>query len=320
MTTTISTNPSLAVVFPGQGSQSVGMLAELASAYPAVEETFQEASAVLGYDLWKLVQQGPEDELGQTERTQPAMLAAGAAIWRVWQACGGDNPGWLAGHSLGEYTALVAGEALPFVEAALLVAERGRLMQQAVPAGEGAMAALLGLDDTAVREVCEQARNGQVVEAVNLNAPGQVVIAGHTSAVGRAIELASERGARRAVELPVSVPSHCSLMRSAAAQLGSKLQNLQLSMPQIPVLHNVDAASSADTQSLRSALVDQLYNPVRWVDIVRNLSAEGVGLVLEFGPGKVLSGLVRRIDRSIDVMAVYDPGSLDKALAKLEGE
>jgi [acyl-carrier-protein] S-malonyltransferase len=316
----ISTNPSLAIVFPGQGSQSVAMLSELGAAYPVVLETFQEASTVLDFDLWDLVQNGPEAALGQTEKTQPALLAAGVAIWRVWQACGGDMPGWLAGHSLGEYTALVASESLHFADAIALVAERGRLMQEAVPSGQGAMAALLGLDDSAVRELCVQVRNDQVVEAVNLNAPGQVVIAGHVAAVERAIALATERGAKRAVKLPVSVPSHCPLMRPAAARLEQHLQKLSLASPVIPVLHNVDADCRNESTALQEALVQQLYSPVRWVDTVRRLAAEGVQLVLEFGPGKVLSGLVRRIDRSIDVLPVFDPASLDKALARLEGE
>lgn len=316
----ISTNPLLAVVFPGQGSQSVGMLAELAAAYPVVRETFEEASTVLGYDLWQLVQHGPEEALGQTEKTQPALLAAGVAIWRVWQFCGGDNPGWLAGHSLGEYTALVASESIHFADAVALVATRGRLMQEAVPAGTGAMAALLGLEDAAVREVCSQASADQVVEAVNLNAPGQVVIAGHTQAVERAIEIANERGAKRAVSLPVSVPSHCSLMRPAAQKFGAQLDHISISLPAIPVLHNVDASNRSDVSTIRQALVEQLYSPVRWAESVRRLAAEGVELVLEMGPGKVLSGLIRRIDRTLDVMAVLDPAGLDKALAKLEGE
>lgn len=316
----ISTNPSLAVVFPGQGSQSVGMLAELAGTYAVVRETFEEASTVLGYDLWRLAQEGPEDVLGQTEKTQPALLAAAVAIWRVWQFCGGDNPGWLAGHSLGEYSALVASDSLHFADAVALVATRGRLMQEAVPAGEGAMAALLGLEDVVVREVCSQGRDDQVVEAANLNAPGQVVIAGHAQAVERALEIANERGAKRAVSLPVSVPSHCSLMRPAAERLSAHLDGISLSAPLIPVLHNVDACSRRDVSSIRQALVEQLYSPVRWAESVRRLAAEGVAVVLEMGPGKVLSGLIRRIDRSLDVIPVLDPASLDKALAKLEGE
>ena len=305
---------ALSFVFPGQGSQAVGMLAELAAAYPLVGDTFSEASAALGLDLWRLVQEGPAEELNLTHNTQPAMLAAGVAVWRVWQQQGGVQPAYLAGHSLGEYTALVAGGAIEFADAVRLVAERGRLMQAAVPEGTGAMAAILGLDDDQVRAACAQAAAGEVVEAVNFNSPGQVVIAGHAGAVARAVEAAKAAGAKRAVTLPVSVPSHCALMRPAAERLAQRLASMAVRVPQIPVLHNVDVAVASTADAVRDRLARQLHSPVRWAETVRRLAAEGVTLIVEAGPGKVLVGLNKRIDKSLESVAAYDPTSLAAAL------
>ena len=305
---------ALSFVFPGQGSQAVGMLAELAGAYPLVGDTFAEASAALGLDLWRLVQEGPAEELNLTHNTQPAMLAAGVAVWRVWQQQGGVQPAYLAGHSLGEYTALVAGGAIEFADAVRLVAERGRLMQAAVPEGTGAMAAILGLDDDQVRAACAQAAAGEVVEAVNFNSPGQVVIAGHAGAVARAVEAAKAAGAKRAVTLPVSVPSHCALMRPAAERLAQRLASMAVRVPQIPVLHNVDVAVASTPDAVRDRLARQLHSPVRWAETVRRLAAEGVTLIVEAGPGKVLAGLNKRIDKNLESVAAYDPTSLAAAL------
>ena len=305
---------ALSFVFPGQGSQAVGMLAELAGAYPLVGDTFAEASAALGLDLWRLVQEGPAEELNLTHNTQPAMLAAGVAVWRVWQQQGGVQPAYLAGHSLGEYTALVAGGAIEFADAVRLVAERGRLMQAAVPEGTGAMAAILGLDDDQVRAACAQAAAGEVVEAVNFNSPGQVVIAGHAGAVARAVEAAKAAGAKRAVTLPVSVPSHCALMRPAAERLAQRLASMAVRVPQIPVLHNVDVAVASTADAVRDRLARQLHSPVRWAETVRRLAAEGVTLIVEAGPGKVLAGLNKRIDKNLESVAAYDPTSLAAAL------
>ena len=310
---------TLAIVFPGQGSQSVGMLSELAAAYPVVTETFAEATAVLGEDLGALVSEGPEERLNQTDITQPAMLAAGVAVWRVWQETGGREPAYLAGHSLGEYTALVCAGSLSFEDAVSLVAERGRFMQEAVPAGEGAMAAILGLDDDAVRQVCADAARGEVVEAVNFNAPGQVVIAGARSAVERAVTAAKDAGAKRAMPLPVSVPSHCALMRPASERLARRLETLEVKAPRIPVVHNVDVSLAGDAAGIRERLVAQLHNPVRWVETVQFMAGAGVGTLVECGPGKVLAGLTRRIDRELQGLAVQDPASLEKALAGTPG-
>lgn len=305
----------LAFVFPGQGSQSVGMLAELAQAYPGVKETFKEASAALGYDLWELVQQGPEADLNRTDRTQPAMLAAGVAVWRVWNSNGGATPEILAGHSLGEYTALVCAEALDFADAIRLVADRGRFMQEAVPQGQGAMAAILGLEDAQVAAVCRKAEQGEVVTAVNFNAPGQVVIAGTAAAVERAVALAREAGAKRAITLPVSVPSHCALMKPAAEQMRQALARVPLRKPALPVLHNADVATHTEADRIRDALVRQLYSPVRWVETVREMENRGVNSVIECGPGKVLVGLNKRIGRELVTLSVYDPDSLEEALS-----
>ena len=306
---------SVAFVFPGQGSQSVGMLAELGSAFPLVGETFAEASAVLGYDLWQRVQDGPAEELNQTHITQPAMLCAGIAVWRVMQ--GQANPAVLAGHSLGEYSALVAAGAINFADAIKLVAERGRLMQEAVPAGQGAMAAILGLDDAAVIGVCEAVAQGDVVSAVNFNAAGQVVIAGSASAVERAVDAAKEAGAKRALLLPVSVPSHCALMKPAAEKLAEQLAGITVSAPTIPIINNADVAVLSDADGIRDALVRQLYSPVRWVESVQKMAQDGVDTLIECGPGKVLVGLNKRIEKSMNAMAVFDPASLEKAVSEL---
>lgn len=291
------------------------MLAELAKAYPQVQPTFAEASDVLGYDLWRLVQEGPEAHLNRTDRTQPAMLAAGVAVWRVWQAQGGLAPTFMAGHSLGEFTALVCAGALRFVDAIGVVARRGEFMQEAVPQGRGAMAAILGLSDDEVRAVCADAAQGEVVEAVNFNSPGQVVVAGDAAAVERAMEAAKSRGAKRAVTLPVSVPSHCELMRPAAGRLSVLLQEVAIERPFVPVIHNVDVATHDDPVEIRQALIHQLYCPVRWVETVARMSMEGVTRIVEAGPGKVLTGLNKRISKDTATYGVYDPATLAAALS-----
>lgn len=305
---------SLAFVFPGQGSQSVGMYADLAANHPEVRAVFDEASAALGYDLWQVVANGPEEELNKTSMTQPAMLAAGVAGWRVWCAKGGKMPSVMAGHSLGEYTALVCAGALEFADAVRLVAERGRFMQEAVPAGAGAMAAILGLEDVQVIEVCAQAAQGDVVSAVNFNSPGQVVVAGATAAVQRAVDLAKGAGAKRAVVLPVSVPSHCSLMKPAAERLAERLAAIDVKRPSIPVLNNVDVAVAEEPDAIRDALVRQLYSPVRWVETIQRMRADGVDRLVECGPGKVLVGLNKRIDKDMAASAIVDEASLVQAL------
>ena len=307
---------SLAFVFPGQGSQSEGMLSALAAEFSEVEATYREAAEVLGYDLWDIVQNGPADKLNSTDITQPAMLAAGVAVWRVWQAKGGARPAVLAGHSLGEYTALVCAGSLAFTDAIKLVAERGRLMQAAVPAGTGAMAAVLGLEDDAVRQACSDAAAGEVLEAVNFNSPGQVVVAGNKAAVERVVALAKERGAKRALLLPVSVPSHCALMQPAAEQLATILKDVAIQAPGIPVINNADVATPSEPDAIRDALVRQLYSPVRWVETIQKMATDGVDRLLECGPGKVLVGLNKRIERNMAAQAVLDPDSLSAALAE----
>src|SRR5579883_1055464 len=305
-------------VFPGQGSQSVGMLGALAQAggaEPSIRDTFAEASAVLGYDLWQLVAQGPAERLNSTECTQPDMLAASIATWRVWRSRGGSEPAVVSGHSLGEFSALVAAGALDFAAAVDLVRFRGQVMQEAVPAGTGAMAAILGLEDQQVIEACREAAQGGVVEAVNFNAPGQVVIAGAREPVERAIEAAKRRGAKRAVALPVSVPSHSSLMRSAAERLGERLTTVPLRTPRIRFVSAVDALPHGDPADLRQLLVRQLSNPVRWSETVRALAASAIGTLVECGPGKVLTALNRRIERGLECLALEDAGSLNAALA-----
>jgi [acyl-carrier-protein] S-malonyltransferase len=307
---------SFAFVFPGQGSQSVGMLAALAAAEPLVQETFAEASDVLGYDLWKLCQAGPEEQLAATERTQPAMLAAGVATWRIWRRHHGGLPTAMSGHSLGEYSALVCSGALDFRTAIALVQFRGQAMQAAVPAGQGAMAAILGIDDSEVEAACTEAAQGEVVQAANFNSPGQVVIAGTAAAVDRAIEIAKAKGAKRAIKLPVSVPSHSALMRPAAERLAARLENVQFSAPQVRDIYTVDVRKHGSPDGIRAALVEQLFKPVRWTETIRAMLADGVRVIVECGPKGVLTGLNRRIEKNKDIamVAIEDPESLKQAL------
>ncbi|WP_140918556.1 ACP S-malonyltransferase [Limnobaculum xujianqingii] len=303
-----------AIVFPGQGSQTVGMLAALAEEFPVVQETFAQASEALGYDLWALVQQGPDTELNKTWRTQPALLAASVAIWRVWQQQGGKQPSVLAGHSLGEYSALVCAGVLDFKDAIKLVELRGKLMQDAVPEGTGAMYAIIGLDNEAIAKACEESAQGQVVSPVNFNSPGQVVIAGNKEAVERAGAACKAAGAKRALPLPVSVPSHCALMKPAADKLAEALKSVNFNAPQISVINNVDVKAETDGEAIRNALVRQLYSPVRWTETVEHMATEQVTFLLEMGPGKVLTGLTKRIVDTLSAAAVNDPASLQSAL------
>ncbi|AEA84623.1 ACP S-malonyltransferase [Pseudomonas sp. WS 5018] len=298
---------SLAFVFPGQGSQSLGMLSELGAQQHVIIDTFAEASAALGYDLWALTQQGPEEQLNQTDKTQPAILAASVALWRLWQAEGGPRPAFVAGHSLGEYSALVAAGSLPFADAVKLVELRGQLMQQAVPAGQGGMAAILGLEDADVLAACAEAAQGEVVSAVNFNAPGQVVIAGSAAAVERAIEACKAKGAKRAMALPVSVPSHCDLMRPAAERFAASVEAIAWQAPQIPLVQNVSAAVVADLDTLKRDLLAQLYSPVRWVESMVALGDRGVTSLVECGPGKVLSGLNKRCVKGVSTYNLDTP-------------
>jgi [acyl-carrier-protein] S-malonyltransferase len=308
---------NLAFVFPGQGSQSVGMLNKLAASYPEVRHVFERASDALGKDLWALVSEGPEEELNQTHNTQPAMLAAGVAVWEVWCKHSKVRPSWMAGHSLGEYTALVCSEAMSFEDGIKLVAARGQLMQEAVPPGIGAMAAILGLEDHHVVKVCVDAAENETVSAVNFNSPGQVVIAGHVAAVERAIIGAKAAGAKRAVMLPVSVPSHCSLMLSAAQKLDERLQDTVIDMPKMTLIHNADVASHSAPEVIRNALKEQLYKPVRWADSIKFMHDQGVTCFVECGPGKVLIGLNKRIAKDAAHFSIYDPESLTLALEHL---
>ena len=305
-----------AFVFPGQGSQTVGMLTELAAAYPAVEATFREASDVLGYDLWKLVSQGPAEALNKTWQTQPALLAASVAIYRVWQQQGGKQPALMAGHSLGEYSALVCAGVLDFADAIKLVELRGKLMQEAVPEGTGAMQAIIGLDDAAIAKACEESAQGEVVSPVNFNSPGQVVIAGNKDAVERAGAACKAAGAKRALPLPVSVPSHCALMKPAADKLALTLENITFNAPVVPVINNVDVKAETDADAIRHALIRQLYSPVRWTESVEAMAAQGVTQLFEMGPGKVLTGLTKRIVDGLSAAAVNDTASLTAALAQ----
>ncbi|MFW1426334.1 ACP S-malonyltransferase [Vibrio parahaemolyticus] len=302
-----------AIVFPGQGSQAVGMLADLGEQYDVVKQTFAEASDALGYDLWALVQNGPAEDLNQTFRTQPALLASSVAIWRVWQELGLEQPANLAGHSLGEYSALVCAGVIDFKEAIKLVELRGKLMQEAVPAGTGAMYAIIGLDDDVIAKACEEAAQGDVVSPVNFNSPGQVVIAGSKDAVERAGALCKEAGAKRALPLPVSVPSHCALMKPAAYKLAVALESIEFNTPQLPVINNVDVAAETDPAKIKDALVRQLYSPVRWTESVQLMSEQGVENLLELGPGKVLTGLTKRIVKTLSAAAVNDVASLEAA-------
>lgn len=305
----------VAFLFPGQGSQSVGMLQALAEEFPVVRETFAEASEALDLDLWRLVDAGPPEILDRTEHTQPAMLAAGIAVWRVWQERGGPAPRVLAGHSLGEYSALVAAGAIGFRDAVAVVAERGRLMQSAVPPGEGAMAAVIGLPDEEVLRICREQAAGEVLEAVNFNAPGQVVIAGNRAAVTRALDAAKAAKAKRVLPLAVSVPAHSALMRPAAEQLAESLARVAIVPPAVPVLHNVTVAPESDPERIRDLLIRQLHSPVPWVETVRRLQDFGpISVAVECGPGKVLAGLGKRIDKTLQTLAVFDPPSLAHAL------
>jgi len=306
--------------FPGQGSQSVAMLAELAEAFPVVVDTYKEASEALGYDLWELVQQGPAETLNQTDKTQPALLAASVAIWRVWNEQGGAKPSVIAGHSLGEYSALVCAGVIDFKDAVKLVELRGQLMQQAVPAGTGAMSAIIGLDNDKIAHCCLQAEQGQVVSPVNFNSPGQVVIAGNKEAVERAGVLLKDAGAKRVLPLPVSVPSHCALMKPAAEKLALALQDIEFKTPAITVINNVDVVAETDADKIKDALVRQLFCPVRWTEIVEKMAAQGITLQIEAGPGKVLTGLVRRIDKSFTAEFINDSASLENALIAVKGE
>lgn len=307
---------NLAFVFPGQGSQSVGMLQDLAAEHTEVKQVFERASDALGKDLWALVQTS-EAELNQTHNTQPAMLAAGYAVWTVWCKQSQVRPDWVAGHSLGEYTALVCSGAMEFEDAIRLVALRGQLMQEAVPVGTGAMAAILGLEDHEVVKVCTESAGSEVVSAVNFNAPGQVVIAGNTAAVERAITAAKEKGAKRAVLLPVSVPSHCALMQPAAEKLDEHLQKTPITMPKMTLIHNVDVVSHSAPEVIRNALKEQLYRPVHWVDSIKFMHDQGVTRFVECGPGKVLVGLNKRIVKDAEHYTMYNPETLQDVLERL---
>ncbi len=303
----------LAFVFPGQGSQKVGMLAELGEAFASVKQTFAQASEALGYDMWQLVQSGEQSQLNMTETTQPVLLTASVAVWRLWEEQGGLRPAMMAGHSLGEFSALVCAGAIDFADAVRLVRARGQFMQTAVPVGEGAMAAVLGLDDAKIEEICNETAG--VVEAVNYNSPGQVVIAGHTAAVEAAIDVLKAAGAKRAMLLPVSAPFHTSLMRPAGEKLAQALADLQINAPVIPVVHNVHAQTESDPAQIKQLLTQQIYSAVKWVSCVQAMTDAGVECTLECGPGKVLSGLNKRIQKSLSCMNVDSPESLEAALA-----
>ena len=307
-------NKNLAFVFPGQGSQKIGMLASLASINTVVLDTFSEASEALGYDLWELVQSGEQEAINLTERTQPILLASSVAIWRLWQEQSGPSPSLLAGHSLGEWSALVCSGVLGFTNALKIVRARGAYMQEAVPLGVGAMAAILGLDDQAVMDACDTARQGEVVDAVNFNAPGQIVIAGSALAVERAIELCKASGAKRVLPLPVSAPFHTSLMHPAAENLADLVNSTVFSTPQIPVIHNVHAQIESNPDAIKTLMLEQIYKPVMWVDCVKALKAQGVEILVECGPGRVLNGLSKRIDRELTSYATDDLASLENAL------
>ncbi|NUU65420.1 ACP S-malonyltransferase [Enterobacteriaceae bacterium BIT-l23] len=305
-----------AFVFPGQGSQTVGMLSAMAADYPEIEATFREASDALGYDLWKLTQEGPAEELNKTWQTQPALLTASVALWRVWQKQGGKTPALMAGHSLGEYSALVCAGVIAFADAVRLVELRGKLMQEAVPEGTGAMAAIIGLDDDAIAKACEEAAQGQVVSPVNYNSPGQVVIAGHKEAVERAGVACKAAGAKRALPLPVSVPSHCALMKPAAEKMALELTKIAFSAPEVPIVNNVDVKCETTPEAIRDALVRQLYSPVQWTKSVEFMAAQGVSQLYEVGPGKVLTGLTKRIVDTLTASAINEPQALSAALAQ----
>lgn len=310
-------NASLAFVFPGQGSQKIGMLAEAAEAFPLIKEVFAEASDALGYDMWDLIQSGEQSDINLTEKTQPILLTSSVALWRVWQQKGGAMPSLMAGHSLGEFSALVCAGALPFADAVRLVRARGQFMQTAVPVGEGAMAAIIGLDDDLINNICNEAAQGQCVQAVNYNSPGQVVIAGHTAGVERAIEMLKEAGAKRALPLPVSAPFHTDLMKPAGEKLAVELENITISQPQIPVVHNVHAQTELEPARIRELLVEQIYSPVKWTACVQAMVDNGVTTTVECGPGKVLSGLNKRVHKPLTCLAIEESSALESALAEL---
>jgi [acyl-carrier-protein] S-malonyltransferase len=308
---------NLAFVFPGQGSQTVGMLADF-SDNEVVKNTFSEASEALGYNLWQLVAQGPAEKLNQTNFTQPALLTASVALWRLWSSQSDSKPAMLAGHSLGEYSALVCAGVISLAEGVKLVEKRGEFMQASVPAGVGAMAAIIGLDDQAIIDACATAQGDDVVAAVNFNSPGQVVIAGHKDAVERAGELCKEAGAKRVLPLPVSVPSHCALMKDAAEKLAQEFNSITFNTPEIPVVNNVDVATETDVEAIKLALIKQLYSPVRWTETIELLAKNGISHVVEAGPGKVLQGLIKRIDKSITSASINEQTSLTKALETIK--
>lgn len=310
----IMANQHLAFVFPGQGSQKIGMLAELAAEFSIVEKTFSEASSVLGYDLWALVQTGTQDEINLTERTQPLLLTASVAVWRAWKEKNGAQPALMAGHSLGEWSALVCAGVVAFQDAVKLVQQRGKYMQEAVPAGQGGMAAIIGLDDALILEACKKAEQGEVVAAVNFNSPGQVVIAGAAAAVERASALCKEAGAKRALPLPVSAPFHTELMRPAAERLAEQITSTVFSAPKIPVVHNVTAEIEVNPEKIKALMIEQIYSPVRWVECVNTMSEKGIAATLECGPGKVLSGLNKRINAELITTSVEKPEELQAAL------
>jgi len=315
MKPTISAN--LAFVFPGQGSQKIGMLSDLAEANSTVEETFQEASDVLGYDCWQMVQQGEQEDINLTERTQPILLTASVAIWRLWQEQGGPAPIAMAGHSLGEWSALVCSGAVEFADAVGIVRARGAFMQEAVPVGVGAMAAIMGMDDQVVIDACREAGNGQIVDAVNFNAPGQVVIAGDAEAVRRAANICKKAGAKRAVELPVSAPFHTSLMRPAADNLAELVAQTAFKPPQVTIVHNVHAQTEDNIEAIKSLMLEQIYKPVLWVDCVNSLATRGAEILVECGPGRVLNGLSKRINRELTSLSTDDVASLENALTSV---
>ncbi len=310
------TQQNLAFVFPGQGSQKIGMLADLAAQYPIVTQTFAEASQVLGYDLWDLVQNGAQEDINLTERTQPLLLTASVAVWRVWNEQGGAQPALASGHSLGEWSALVCAGVVAFADAVKLVQQRGKFMQEAVPAGQGAMFAIIGLDDALILEACKKAEQGEVVSAVNFNSPGQVVIAGAAAAAERAAALCKEAGAKRALPLPVSAPFHTSLMRPAADRLAEQIVATEFKTPKIPVVHNVTAQTEADPQKIKALMIEQIYSAVRWVECVNTMSAAGITTTIECGPGKVLSGLNKRINSELTTLSVEKSEDVDSVLAQ----
>lgn len=310
---------NLAFVFPGQGSQKVGMLADYAQQYPQVTATFAEASEVLGYDLWDLCQNGTQEDINLTERTQPLMLTSSVALWRVWQARDGVMPGWMAGHSLGEWSALVCAGVVDFKAAVSLVRHRGAYMQEAVPVGQGAMAAIIGLDDAAIAAACDASAQGEVVAAVNFNAPGQVVIAGTSGAVERAIAACKEAGAKRALPLPVSAPFHTTLMKPAADRLADQVRTTEFRAPEIPVIHNVHARPETDPAAIRELMIEQIYKPVLWVGCVTELHQRGVSRTIECGPGKVLTGLAKRIVKALDAQSIEEPAGLEAVLEAVSG-